>query len=122
MRKRNFKAVAVLTAAAMALAGCGSSQNSPATAAKTEEEAPSKAEGKDSETPAPATDFPTKAIDIVVPFQPGGNVDLSCRIIAEELSRELGQPVNVLNKEGAAQLLDRPIPCSRKQTDIPYWP
>lgn len=67
MRKRNFKAVAVLTAAAMALAGCGSSQNSPATAAKTEEEAPSKAEGKDSETPAPATDFPTKAIDIVFP-------------------------------------------------------
>lgn len=114
MRKRNFKAVAVLTAAAMALAGCGSSQNSPATAAKTEEEAPSKAEGKDSETPAPATDFPTKAIDIVVPFQPGGNVDLSCRIIAEELSKDLGQPVNVLNKEGGGAIVGQTYALQQK--------
>jgi tripartite-type tricarboxylate transporter receptor subunit TctC len=44
---------------------------------------------------------PARPIRLIVPFPPGGNVDLSARIIAPELSRELGQPVIVENKAGA---------------------
>lgn len=44
--------------------------------------------------------FPTKAVEIVVPFAAGGNVDLSCRIIAPEMEEVLGQAVVVQNREG----------------------
>ena len=49
--------------------------------------------------------YPHKPIKLIVPFPPGGNVDLSARILAPELSRELGQPVVIENKAGAGGTL-----------------
>jgi tripartite-type tricarboxylate transporter receptor subunit TctC len=48
-----------------------------------------------------AQDYPNHAIKVVVPFSPGGAVDGPMRLIAQELSRRLGQPVTVENKPGA---------------------
>jgi len=47
-------------------------------------------------------DYPTKPIQMVVGFAPGGPTSLAARIIAEEVSKELGVPVVVLNKPGAS--------------------
>ncbi len=52
-----------------------------------------------------AQPYPNKAIKLIVPFPPGGNVDLSARIIAPELSKELGQPIVIDNKAGAGGTL-----------------
>ena len=44
--------------------------------------------------------YPTRAIDIIVPTGPGGSTDLTTRILAAELKKLWGVPVNVINKTG----------------------
>lgn len=46
-----------------------------------------------------------KVIRLIVPFPPGGNVDMSARILAPELSRALGQVIVIDNKAGAGGTL-----------------
>lgn len=45
--------------------------------------------------------YPAKAIELVVPFAPGGTVNLTARMLATRMSDVLGQPVIVENKPGA---------------------
>jgi tripartite-type tricarboxylate transporter receptor subunit TctC len=50
---------------------------------------------------ASAQGWPTRRIQILVPFPAGGSGDIQVRMVAEELAKALGQPVIVENKPGA---------------------
>jgi tripartite-type tricarboxylate transporter receptor subunit TctC len=49
--------------------------------------------------------WPAKPVKIVAPFAAGGNVDVTARIVAENLQPLLGQPVIVENKTGAGAMI-----------------
>ncbi|MNS93200.1 Tripartite tricarboxylate transporter family receptor [compost metagenome] len=53
-------------------------------------------------SPAVADTWPAKPITLLVPFSAGGPTDFIARLVAEPLSRELGQQVIVQNKPGAS--------------------
>ena len=52
--------------------------------------------------PAAAQEYPAKAINLIVPFPPGGGTDLLARVVGEKLRERFGQPVTVENRSGAA--------------------
>jgi tripartite-type tricarboxylate transporter receptor subunit TctC len=56
-------------------------------------------------TPALAQDFPTRPVTIVVAQPPGGGTDIIARIMADQLSRKLGQPFIVENRPGAGTVV-----------------
>ncbi len=49
---------------------------------------------------ASAQPFPNKPVKLIVPFAAGGTTDIVARIVAEQLGRELGQPVIIENRGG----------------------
>ena len=49
---------------------------------------------------APAQNYPTKPVKILVPAQPGGGLDLIGRTMADQLSRALDQSFIVENSAG----------------------
>jgi len=51
---------------------------------------------------AGAAPYPTRAIEIVVPYGAGGSTDLVARTLAQQLEARLHQPVVVINKPGGA--------------------
>lgn len=52
-----------------------------------------------------ASAYPTKRITIVVPFPAGAGPDVVARLIGDELSKVLGQPVVIENRPGASGIV-----------------
>ena len=54
---------------------------------------------------AAQSSYPTRPIKLIVPFAAGGSTDLIARVVAEQLRKDIGQPVIVENRGGAAGAL-----------------
>jgi tripartite-type tricarboxylate transporter receptor subunit TctC len=52
--------------------------------------------------PAAAQEYPTRPVEIVVGFAPGGGADVAARLMATHATRKWGTPVNVVNQPGAS--------------------
>ena len=49
--------------------------------------------------------WPSKPVKVVVPWAPGGAVDVATRKVAQKLADQLGQPFVVENKPGASSTI-----------------
>jgi tripartite-type tricarboxylate transporter receptor subunit TctC len=49
--------------------------------------------------------YPDRPIRIIVPFAPGGGVDIMARLISDFMSKDFGKPVIVENKPGAGTIV-----------------
>lgn len=54
---------------------------------------------------ASAQNYPTKPIHVIVGFGPGGVADLTCRVVAQKLSAQLGQQVLIENRPSAGGIV-----------------
>lgn len=52
--------------------------------------------------PAAAQNYPSRPIQLIVPWGAGGGTDATARIIGSLLEKELGQPINVVNRTGGS--------------------
>ena len=56
-------------------------------------------------TPIHADEFPSQPIKIVVPYAAGGGTDILARLIGQEISASMGQPVIVDNRPGGSTFI-----------------
>ena len=55
--------------------------------------------------PTAQAQFPENTITLIVPWSPGGSGDMTCRIVAAEMKKSLGQSVIVKNMPGAGSMV-----------------
>jgi len=67
--------------------------------------------------------YPSKPINIIVPFPAGTASDLVTRILAGEMSQSMGQPILVQNRPGANGAIGAAAVAATHPTAITYcWP
>lgn len=54
---------------------------------------------------ARAATYPTRTVNFVVPYGAGGPFDVTARLVAEQMTKQLGQPVVVDNRSGAGGMI-----------------
>jgi tripartite-type tricarboxylate transporter receptor subunit TctC len=57
------------------------------------------------QTQSPADKYPDKSVRIIVPYPPGGSVDVLGRLIAQRMQENWGQTVIVENRPGAGTMI-----------------
>ncbi len=90
MKKLTYFLIGVILLLTVFLSACA---NNPSTGAKNG--------GENASTEG----YPTRQIELVVPFAAGGGVDLTARAVADYLSNEWGQPIVVTNKPGGGGII-----------------
>ncbi|SFM12106.1 tripartite tricarboxylate transporter substrate binding protein [Salibacterium qingdaonense] len=99
MRKSNVLGLLAVLSFLFLLAACGSSSSDNASGGDESGNAGSDSEeGSEQEA---EVDYPTKPIEIVVPWAAGGSSDQTARALAEAMSSNIDQNVTVTNREGA---------------------
>lgn len=68
---------------------------------------------------AMAQDYPNKPITLIVPFTAGGPTDAQARALGLAVSKQLKQPVNIVNQTGAAGTLG-PVAMARQAAPDGY--
>ena len=66
-------------------------------------------------------EFPDKPIRIMAPYAPGGNIDVTARIVADKLKDVLGVTVLVENKAGASGMIGADIIARSPPTGTTCW-
>ena len=61
---------------------------------------------------AAAQNYPIRPITLIVPYPPGGGVDLIGRLVGQQLSAALGQQVIVENRGGAGGMIGTQKPAN----------
>ncbi|WP_352420178.1 tripartite tricarboxylate transporter substrate binding protein [Proteiniborus sp.] len=77
----------------VSLVGCSTGGNS---------NTPENSNQKVADSSESKTDFPSKKITLIVPWSAGGITDRVARVFAPLFEKNLGQPITVVNKEGAS--------------------
>jgi tripartite-type tricarboxylate transporter receptor subunit TctC len=91
LKKTYFQTLVFSFILAVILAACSSNSTSK----------PASTGGED----AKKIDYPTRQIELVVPFAAGGGVDLAARAVADYLSKEWSEPIVVTNKPGGGGII-----------------
>jgi len=73
---------------------------------------------------APAQEYPTRPIRLIVPFAAGGGSDSIARIMSQRLGQLMGQPIVVENRPGAGATIGptsspRPRPTGTPSSSAP---
>lgn len=77
----------------------------------------------ESTAPSAADNYPAKPITFLIPANPGGNTDLSARVLAKYLEKQLGQPIIISNQNGSGGTIaaNTLFACDPDGYTLYYW-